>query len=103
MVLAKDIKDKHGEHFYVSFSLKLKNIENMDAKEIDEDFIGKIVSVVEEKAPEIQNKKNFERKKIDPNGKKRKYCRFNPHIEIDVSMNSSAYKNIKIEWKYQIQ
>ncbi|KAL4510847.1 hypothetical protein ABPG72_005001 [Tetrahymena utriculariae] len=94
---SKDIKDKHGEHFYVSFSLKLKNIENMENKDIDENFINKIVKVVEEKAPEIQNKKNAERKKIDPNGKKRKYCRFNPRIEIDVSLNCSAYKNIKIE------
>ncbi|EAS03788.2 hypothetical protein TTHERM_00657330 (macronuclear) [Tetrahymena thermophila SB210] len=94
---SKDIKDKHGEHFYVSFSLKLKNIENMENKDIDENFINKIVKVVEEKAPEIQNKKNVERKKIDPNGKKRKYCRFNPRIEIDVSLNCSAYKNIKIE------
>jgi len=50
---AKDIKDKHGEHFYVSFSLQLKNLENMENKDIDESFIGKIVSVVEEKAPEI--------------------------------------------------
>jgi len=37
----------------VSFSLQLKNLENMENKDIDESFIGKIVSVVEEKAPEI--------------------------------------------------
>jgi len=37
----------------VSFSLQLKNIENMENKDIDDNFIGKIVSVVEEKAPEI--------------------------------------------------
>lgn len=34
----------------------------MENKDIDDVFIGNIVKIIEEKAPEIQKKKNFERK-----------------------------------------
>lgn len=77
----------------MSFSLYLKNLENIDSKNIDDKFIKDIIKVIHDKAPLIQNKKNEERKKIDPNCKKRKYCRYNPRIIIDVSLKPSEYYN----------
>jgi len=57
----KDIKDKKGEHYYVSFSLKLNNIENLGFNGIDETLINKIINIIEVNAPLIHKKKNEER------------------------------------------
>jgi len=40
----------------------------------------------------IHEKKNMERRKMESLGKKRKYCRFHPKIEIDLASVSKKFK-----------
>jgi len=46
----------------------------------------KILTYASKKAPEVHEKKNQERNKLEVNPSKRKYCRFNPKIDLNLSL-----------------
>lgn len=98
----KDIKDKKGEHYYVGFTICLKNLEKVRGADINDKLIQHIIEYVRDQAPVVHQQKDSQRKKIDNSGKKRKYCRYHPVIELDLDEFSlDPQKKVHIKQEYQ--